>query len=312
MKRSLTLAILLFSSVWVCAQTQTFKHVKIRRHRSVEKRVLVDKVGVLTFDDASRKLTFKSDVGDKFEPQDKFEAPYDSVTKIVFEETTHMRGGGAAQVISQATIVGTIIGTRMAGQHVRDYWLYLEYTNGDHSDHVLLEVPKDSSDTVIGKATALFGPKVTITLFPEIGQEFDAQKLADFKSKHTLKVDKTNRPSPELKPDKATIFVVCPPLAARDSGKGNQFKLHANDHVVAVNRAGTYSFAYLDPGNYRLVSQSENANGFEMNLEAGKTYYFLQNTFQGALRWRTSLSRNSPELVNYLADGTYFSDWKRK
>ena len=40
---------------------------------------------------------------------------------------------------------------------------------------------------------------------------------------------------PEMKPDKATVVVVCPPLAARNAGFGNQFKLHANDEVVAVN-----------------------------------------------------------------------------
>ncbi len=88
--------------------------------------------------------------------------------------------------------------------------------------------------------------------------------------------------------------------------------MHANDRVVAVNKAGTYSLAYLDPGKYRLVSQSENANGFERELEGGKTYYFLQNTFQGVFRWETKLSHNSKELVTYLMSGTYFSDWSRK
>ena len=46
------------------------------------------------------------------------------------------------------------------------------------------------------------------------------------------------------------MVVICPPLAARSAGKGNQFKLHANDQIVAENRQGTYSFAYLDPGKY--------------------------------------------------------------
>jgi len=32
----------------------------------------------------------------------------------------------------------------------------------------------------------------------------------------------------------------------------------------------------------------------------------------GAVKWETSLSRNSPELVNYLLDGSYYSDWKRQ
>jgi len=110
----------------------------------------------------------------------------------------------------------------------------------------------------------------------------------------------------------ATIVVVCPPLAAPDSRRGNQFKLHPNDHVIAVNKAGTYSFAYLQPGKYRLVSQSENANGFEMKLKPGKTHYFLQNTVQGVFRWPTALLRNSAELATYLMDGVHYSDRTRR
>jgi len=101
-------------------------------------------------------------------------------------------------------------------------------------------------------------------------------------------------------------------LAARYAGRGNQFKLHANDRVVAVNKPGTYSFAYVDPGTYRLASQAQNANGFEEQLEAGKTYYFLQNTGQGAFKYSTMLSRNSAEVVTYLMSGSYFSVWNRK
>jgi len=62
---------------------------------------------------------------------------------------------------------------------------------------------------------------------------------------------------------------------------------------------------------YSLISQSENANGFEMELEAGKTYYFIQETFLGIVKTKTMLSRNSPEVVMYLLDGAYLSDWKR-
>jgi hypothetical protein len=66
------------------------------------------------------------------------------------------------------------------------------------------------------------------------------------------------------------------------------------------------------PANTALISQSENAYGFELELEAGKSYYFLQNTFDGMFKRETSLSRNSPELVMYLLDGSYYADWKPK
>jgi hypothetical protein len=148
--------------------------------------------------------------------------------------------------------------------------------------------------------------------FDEKGEEIDPNTLPDLKSKHTFTADRKNHPLPEVQAEKATVVVVCPALETRFTARGNQFKLHANDRVIAVNRAGTYSFAYLDPGKYKLISQSVNANGFEMQLEAGKEYYFLQNTFQGAFKWDTGLSRNSPELVMYELNGAYYSDWKRK
>jgi hypothetical protein len=122
-----------------------------------------------------------------------------------------------------------------------------------------LEIPKSSSRKVLDKTIGVFSSRVVVNEFPEKGDSVEPEKLADSKSKHVLKVDKQTRPVPETGADKATIVVVCPPLAARDSGKRNQFKLPANDHVVAVNKAGTYSFAYLEPGRYRLISQSANA-----------------------------------------------------
>jgi hypothetical protein len=274
--------------------------------------VLVDKVGVLTFDDAGRKLTFASHAGDKFE------VGYDDVAKAVFEVTTHMRGGWLPVVVAAAGVPGAIASAVIAGIHVHDYWFYLEYKNGDHNEQVLLEVPKESSEKVIGKATSLFGSRVTMPEFQEKGEtiekgeELDEKHLPDLRSKHTMRVDKENHPLPEVKPDKATVVVVCPSLAARNVGLGNQYKLHANDRVIAVNKWGTYSFAYVDPGKYHLVSQSENANGFEIEMEAGKAYYFLQNTFEGTFKGATMLSRNSPELVMYELNGSYFSDWKRK
>ena len=307
MRRSILLmAFLLSGALCLADETAPFAHIKIHRHKSPQNRVLVDKTGTLTFDDAGRKLAFEDIWGDNFD------VSYDDVTKVVFEVTTHMRGGAVAEVLSHAGIAGLTAAGAIASQHVRDHWFYLEYKNGDRNERVLLTIPKDSSDAVIGKATAVFGSRAALTAFKEKGEETNPDKLPDFKSKHKLKIDKKNHPLPELKPDKALVVVVCPPLAARDAGHGYQYKLHANDRVVAVNRPGTYSFAYLDPGKYRLVSQLDNANGFAIELEAGRPYYFLQNTFEGYDGVATTLSRNSPELVMYELDGSYFADWKRK
>ena len=300
MKRHLiVLGFVLSFACSALAENAVFEHVKIHRHRSEEKRVLVDKVGVLTFDDSAKKLLFKDDAGDNIE------IGYDDVAKVQFEVTTHMRGGALSQ------IVGGIPGAIIAGQHVHDYWMYVAPSK-QGSEPLLVEVSKDSSEKVIHKAKAVFGDRMTVAEFSEKGEDVNKDTLKDLQSKHDLKVDKEHHPLPDLKPDKALVVVACPPLAARYAGQGNQFKLHANDRVIAVNRMGTYSFAYLDPGKYKLVSQSENANGFDMDLEAGKDYYFLQNTFQGAWKAQTALSHNTKELVMYEVDGSYFSDWKRK
>jgi hypothetical protein len=305
---AISILFLLFATLCLAKETVKFEDVKIHRHKSSTDRMLVDKVGVLKFDDSARKLTFSDSSGDRFE------AGYDDISKIVFEVTVHMHGGTAGRIISDLGAPGAVVGLLAYGMHVQDHWFYLEYKSGDQKEQVLLEVPQDSSPQVIAKAQGLFGSRVAIPEFKEKGEpiqedeDLDAKHILDLRSRHTVIVDKQSHPLPKTKSDKATVVVVCP----RYAGHQVQFKLHANDHVIAVNRSGTYSFAYLDPGHYKLISQSENANGFEMNLDAGESYYFLQNTFEGALKAHTTLSRNSPEIVMYEVNGSYYSDWKRK
>jgi hypothetical protein len=292
---ALLIVLSLLASLWSPAETVKFSWVEIRRPKNDHSRLLVDKEGDLKFEDAGRKLTFQSEAGDDVD------IGYDDITKVIFEKTNRMRGGPVVYL--------SLPGLIAAAHHVTDYWFYLEYKRGDHYEPVLFKIPRGSSEKVIAKARDLFGSRVTMPEFSEKGEEMDPNTLPDLKSKHTFNADRKNHPLPEIKPERATVVVVCPALETRYTARGNQFKLHANDHVIAVNREGTYSIAYLLPGKYKLVSQSENANGFEMQLGAGKEYYFLQTTFQGALKWDTGLSRNSPELVMYELNGAYFSDW---
>jgi hypothetical protein len=301
---------LLVGTLCRATETLTFDDVKIHRHKSSTNRMLVDKVGVLKFDDSGRELTFAGREGDTFDVR------YDDISKIIFEETTHMHGTTAGTIA--LTAVSPTLAGIVTAKHVQEHWFYLEYRNGDHDEKVLLEVPKESSERMISKVQSIFGPRVTMPEFQEKGEaiqkgeDLDEKHIPDLRSQHTVTVDKQNHPLPETKADKATVVVVCPSLAARYAGHGNQFKLHANDHVIAVNKLGTYGFAYLDPGQYTLISQSENANGFKIELQAGKSYYFLQNTFAGIVKEHTMLSRNSPEIVMYELNGSYFSDWRRK
>lgn len=282
------------------AQQPVFTKVKARFNRSEKDPRLIDKDADLVLNDKTQKLTVKNDL----KPLD---IRFEDIQKVTFDMSTHMRGGGMSQLI------GGLAGAAMASKHVNDYWCCLEFqTPGGESKVYFLEIDKDASPKIIETMKAILGNKVEIADFPEKEGKIEKETLKDLQSKHDLKVDKKNHPLPELKPDKALVVVVCPALAARHAGKGNQYKLHANDKVVAVNKMGTYSFCYLDPGEYLLVSQTENASGFPIKLEAGKDYYFLQNTFTGFWKARTSLTRHTKQLVMHELSGAYFANWKRK
>lgn len=290
----------LCSFIWAEEKVVFNSQVKTRFSKSATDRRLVDKDADFILDDTARKLTVKNE-------QHPLEVNYDDIQRVVFDVSTRMRGGAMSQM------VGGLAGAAIASKHVSHYWCYIEYKKGDSpAQKYLVEFPKDESPQAIERMKAALGDKVTVSDFPEQEAKVEKNTLKDLQSKHELKVDEKNHPLPEQKPDKALVVIVCPPLAARYEGKGVQYKLHANDQVVAVNKMGTYSFAYLDPGEYQLVSQTENASGFKINLEAGKDYYFLQDTFMGAWKARTTLSRHSKEVVMYELEGAYFSDWKRK
>lgn len=290
-----------------CLSQEAAVPARFYRHKSRADRTLVSELGTLRFDDNRRTIIFKDDA------HDKLEVPYDSVNKALFETTEHMRGMTPASFLAGAIpFAGMVAGPAVAGHRLRDDWFYLEYGSEPQREKVLLQLPQDKFASVIGRANNLFGAKVVKAEYGIKGEQIDPSKLPQHKEKDELKIDKRDHPLPEIKPDKATVVVLCPPLRGGFNGLKYQFKLHANDEVIAVNKWGTYSFAYLDPGKYRLASQSENAYRFEMELEAGKSYYFLQNTFQGVVKDQTSLTRNSPELVLYLIDGSYYSDWHRK
>jgi hypothetical protein len=297
-RKAATLAIGL--AVALSAET-VVKGVKIRFNRSDHDRRLVDKSVNLTFDDKAHQLIAKG-------LEKEVTIAYGDVRKVVFDVTTHMRGGAVGELVDLVPFTGAVAGNMIQAKHVNDYWFYIETTSGPYT---VLEIPRESSPMVIDKAKAVFGDKVSE--YPtRQGEKIEKDTLQDLESKHSLRDDKKQHPIPELKLDKALVVVVCPPLAARDSGHGNQYKLHANDKVVAVNKPGTYSFAYLDPGEYLLASQAENASGLKLTVEAGKDYYFLQNTFMGVFKARTSLSQQSKEIVLHEMSGAGYADWKRK
>ena len=302
LKPLLSFLLVLFLAVPFLAESApptTFSKVKVRFSKDDDRR-MVDKDIDLVFDDGARKLIARGE----YKP---LEVAYGDIQKIVFDVSAHMRGGGMSQVI------GGLVGAAMAAKHVHDYWCLVEYKSADGATRTyLMEIDKESSDEVVEKMKALFPDKVSVTEFKEFPEDVKKEELKDLQSKHDDKADKRNHPMPEAKPDQALVVAVCPSLAARYAGAGIQFKMHANDKVIAVNKWGTYSFAYLDPGDYLIASQTENVVGVKLKLEAGKEYYFFQNTFMGTWKAKTGISRVSKERALAEIDGSYWSDWKRK
>ncbi len=278
------------------AQSVSFPGVRLRIHAGENKPVLIEKKGELTFDDAGKKLLFQA--GDH-----SFEATYDTVRRVVFDESTHMRGG-----LGQG--IGGIVGALMSSKRISDYWMYIESAGlrGSGTKH-MLEIPRESSSQVQDKAKQLFGDRVGVTEV-RIGTPIDKKTLKDIDSKHTFKMDRKNRPVLEPRPDKALVVVVCPLVAGKSAG-GLQVKVHANDRVILVNQNGSYGFVHLDPGDYQLFSQSVRASALEVKLEAGKGYYFLQDSFSSA-GGLTQLSQHSEELVMLELSGSSYGRWERK
>ena len=278
------------------AQQTVFDKVKVHYSHSGEDVRLVDKNVDLIMDDSAKKLIVRG-------TDHPIEVSYDDVTKVVLDVTKVWLQTGFYMRYPTTMIFPSV--------WVNDYWCYIEYKQPDGTvQPYLIEVAKAEPVPVVEKMRATFGDRVILAKFPE-AEEVDKNTLAALQTKHDIKVDKKNRPMPELKPDKALVVVVLP-AHGRLRFNTPQFKLHANDKVIAVNRIGTYSFAYLDPGKYKLVSQSENAVGMELELKAGEAYYFLQDVFAGRWKAKTGLSQHTKELVMYELGGAWYSDWKEK
>jgi hypothetical protein len=261
---------------------------------------LIESNAVLVLDDSARHLTVTTS-------KNPLDVGFDAVEKVIFEQTTHMRGGGWGNLFGSVGLGS--IGSSIDSKMISDYWCYIEYRTADGIQPYMLEIPKETSAAVIDKMKALLGNKVSVATFHEPLAVIKADTLKDTKSSYDYKADSKLHPLPELKADKALILVVCP-FIDNPVNRGPLVKLHANDHVVAVNNWGSYAFAYLDPGDYRLAAVvKDTASSLHITLEAGKAYYFLEDIVNddGAV-----LSRHTKELVMHQVTGARYADWKPK
>jgi hypothetical protein len=294
------LALASSSPAWSEQVTFKVKHQFRANPDSTRVWWLVESGVVLTLDDSARKLT----VTDKRNPLD---VGFDAVERVIFEQTTHIRGGGWGDLFGSVGLgpIGSIIENKV----VADYWCYIEYRAADGVHPYVLEIPKDLSAAVMDKMKALLGDKVSVPKFAEPIAVIKADTLAGAKANHDYNADSKVHPLPELKPDKALILVVCP-FIDNPVHRGPLVKLHANDRVVAVNNWGSYAFAHLDPGEYLLAAEiKDTASSLRITLEAGKEYYFLEDIVNDD---GVVLSRHTKELVMHQVTGARYADWKQK
>ncbi|HEU4401998.1 MAG TPA: DUF2846 domain-containing protein [Candidatus Polarisedimenticolia bacterium] len=94
-----------------------------------------------------------------------------------------------------------------------------------------------------------------------------------------------DHPAGEARPDKALVYVVRPTKI----GFAIKSFFLCDDAILGINKGSSYFFAQVDPGRHLFWSKSENVDGLELKVEAGKTYYIQQQVKMGAFRARTKL-----------------------
>jgi hypothetical protein len=297
------------------AQAQgTFSDVKLRFTNDKERK-LEFKDADLMLDDAARRLRIKSS-------ERPLDVSYDDVQRVVVEVNTFgERAGFAASffgMFAGGLLFGNAIATSIDKPFKNDHFIYLEVKKPDGTTPYLLNVGKDSVPQVLKGLQAAFGERVVVPAFTEKAETMDKKDFTPSKSRVLFVATDKQHPLPELKTDKALVVVHCPAtilIRVRPEKSGhlnyNQgYALYANGVPVGLNAPGTYTFFYLDPGDYFVVSQVNDVAGLRMKLEAGKDYYLTQTPYVKGIHIHTFLTRHSKELVMFEVAGSLWADWK--
>jgi hypothetical protein len=293
-----------------------FKDIRVRFSKNSNDRSMTESPGSLIFDNTSEKLVIKSS-------QKLLQLAYDDVARMTLDNVIYYPGKniakeifvGGAQDEARKRTLGRIIldGPRLPGPplpawaDMANLWIVIEMKMpGGGTKSTLIEIKKEDSSAVLAMVQHLFGERVRLPETTRLGNAIDEKTLVDRNAKYTVTADKVNHPIPQIQDDKALVVAACPAKVHFEVNVVPLLKLYANGSVVAVNRPGTYSFAYLDPGEYELVTQlsglAGRTVGFKMKLQAGQDYYFFQCPL---------LSRNAKEIVLYEVEGSYYSNWQR-
>ncbi len=273
------------------------------------------KNAVVVLDDSSRRATISA------KNSARIEFDYDAVSKVFVEPNIRVGysfGAALAGFAIGGGLFGGSIAAAISNPNKMDVTIYLEYKKPDGTmAPVVMSIDKEQSTAALKSIDAAFGNRVTLAGFSAVPEKADN---VDLGTRHLVKGHPTERPVPELRADKALIVVACPTGTGLDAVKTDKYQkwggyLLVNGKILALNAPGTYSFFYLDPGEYTLVSQvrspgsAQDATGVRMKVEAGKDYYLIQ-TIYIAGKFKSFLGWHSKELVMYEIENLFWSDWQ--
>ena len=239
---------------------------------------------------------------------------FNQVKKLTFDVSTHMRGSGGGRGGGLGGLLGGAVGASIEGGTVTDHWCVIDYSDdAGLSKSYLLEVGEDQAGEVIALLTRLLPATVEEVHFAEKQHEVPKEETEPFRDDYEVTILKENCPAiPEVHPESALVVIAAPTVDFGDAGRGGQYRLYANRNIVAVNKTGTYAFFNLAPGTYSLLSKTGNISVLDVVVEAGKGYYFFENSFMGFSSSKARLSRQSEALVRQEITGMYFAKWHPK
>lgn len=269
----------------------------------------------LVLDDSAHRATISPKGGPRIE------FGYDAVAKVLVEPDVRIHyslGAAIAGFALGGALFGGSIAEAINSPAKMDLTVYLEYkTAGGTLAPVVLSVGKEQSTAVLKRIDAAFGSRVALAGFAAVPEKAE---VGDLGARHLVKGNSTDHPIPELRPEKALVVVACPTGNGLKAVRTDKYQnwggyILAGGKILALNAPGTYSFFYLDPGEYVLVSHvrtpgsAQDAVGLRIKLEAGTEYDFIQ-TIYIAGNFKSVLMWHSRELVLQELASLYWADWQ--
>jgi hypothetical protein len=114
--------------------------------------------------------------------------------------------------------------------------------------------------------------------------------------------DKTSKSRGEPTEDMALVYVFRPATV----GAAIKTWAFADDQFIGVSKSKAYYYALVPPGNHVFWAKAENTSGVELEVEAGKTYYFKTAIRMGFAKARVEMMQvDEAEAEKYFSKCGY-------